>query len=192
VIAAANGLACGGRGSYDWRRVPGWFAFVLDSTWNLIGVTAALLVRVFSLRAGDPELLASLSRRQNRNVFRFGWSPRARFAFTVGNTITNAHDVEDRERLSLVERHEGLHVWQQRWFGPIFPLVYGLWMLGGAITGSVVWLVLRARHVGQSWFVVVERHAYYYNPFEHWAYAADDDWPPARMTRLKRPQQASG
>ena len=53
-------------------------------------------------------------------------------------------------------------------------------MVGGALTGSVVWLFHRDR---EAWPVVVERHAYYYNPFEHWAYAADDEWPPARMTQ---------
>ena len=31
-------------------------------------------------------------------------------------------------------------MWQQRWFGPIFPIVYGVWMAGGAITGAIVWL----------------------------------------------------
>ena len=68
-------------------------------------------------------------------MYRNGFSPRKRFAFTAGNTITNAGDVERPRRRSLVERHEGLHVWQQRWFGPIFPLVYGTWMIGGALTG---------------------------------------------------------
>ena len=143
-------------------------------------MTAALAVHALS-RRGDPGYLPELSRRQGRHVYRHGFSPRKRFAFTVGNTITNARDIEDESRRQLIERHEGLHVWQQRWFGPLFPLVYGLWMVGGALTGSVAWLFHRDR---EAWAVVVERHAYYYNPFEHWAYAADDAWPPARMTRL--------
>ena len=48
--------------------------------------------------------------------------------------------------------------------------------LGGAITGAIVWLRHRDR---DACAVVVERHAYYYNPFEHWAYAADHDVAPA-------------
>ena len=135
-------------------------------------------------RRGDPGYLPELSRRQGRHVYRHGFSPRKRFAFTVGNTITNARDIEDESRRKLIERHEGLHVWQQRWFGPLFPLVYGLWMVGGALTGSVAWLFHRDR---EAWAVVVERHAYYYNPFEHWAYAADHDWPPLAWIRLAMP-----
>ena len=180
VLAGANGVISGWRGIYDWRRAPGWAGAALDATWGLVDVTAALAVHALS-RRGDPGYLPELSRRQGRHVYRHGFSPRKRFAFTVGNTITNARDIEDESRRKLIERHEGLHVWQQRWFGPLFPLVYGLWMIGGALTGSVAWLFHRDR---EAWAVVVERHAYYYNPFEHWAYAADDAWPPARMTRL--------
>ena len=112
-------------------------------------MTAALAVHALS-RRGDPGYLPELSRRQGRHVYRHGFSPRKRFAFTVGNTITNARDIEDESRRQLIERHEGLHVWQQRWFGPLFPLVYGLWMVGGAVTGSVVWMFHRDRKRGRS------------------------------------------
>ena len=79
-------------------------------------------------------------------------------------------------------------MWQQRWFGPIFPIVYGVWMAGGAVSGTIVWL----RHRDTKIAVVVERHAYYYNPFEHWAYAADHNWPPHRMIRLAGGASRSG
>jgi hypothetical protein len=181
AVAGVNGGLAGWYGIYDWRRGSGWAAAVLDSTWNLIGTTGALVVRAFGLRRADTGYVREMSRRQNRYVYRAGWTPRRRFAFTVGNTITNARNIEDDARRSLIVRHEGLHVWQQRWFGPLFPLVYGVWMVGGAITGSITWLV---RGRAQAWSVIVERHAYYYNPFERWAYTADHDWPPPRMTRL--------
>jgi hypothetical protein len=181
AVAGLNGAVAGWCGVYDWRRATGWGAAVLDSTWNLVGTTGALVVHALTLPRRDRGYLRDMSRRRNRHVYRGGWTPRRRFAFTVGNTITNARDVEDPRRRSLIERHEGLHVWQQRWFGPLFPLVYGLWMAGGAMTGSIAWLVRRR---GQAWAAVVERHGYYYNPFERWAYRADDDWPPPRMIRL--------
>jgi hypothetical protein len=180
VIAGANGCISGWRGIYDWRRAPGWFAAVLDATWGLVGTAGSLLVHVASRVRGDPGYLADLSARQGRHVYRRGFSPRKRFAFTAGNTITNARTIENPRRRSLIERHEGLHVWQQRWFGPLFVIIYVLWMVGGAITGAIVWL----RHRDAAIAVVVERHSYYYNPFEHWAYAADGNWPPHRMVRL--------
>ena len=88
--------------------------------------------------------------RQGRHVYRRGFSPRKKFAFTAGNTITNAGEIEKARRRSLIEVHEGLHVWQQRWFGPIFPIVYGAWMVGGAVTGAVVWVLPPRRAVGRS------------------------------------------
>jgi hypothetical protein len=180
VIAGANGVVSGWRGIYDWRRAPGWVGAVLDSTWGLVGITGSLAVHAMSRFRGDPGFLPQLSVRKGRHVYRHGFSPRKKFAFTAGNTITNARDVELPRRHSLIDVHEGLHVWQQRWFGPIFPLVYAAWMLGGGMTGTIAWL----RHRDESWGIVVERHAYYYNPFERWAYAADHNWPPHRMIRL--------
>jgi hypothetical protein len=180
AIAGANGVVAGWCGIYDWRRPAGWAAAALDATWGMVGVTGSLVVQGLSHGRGDPGYVTVLSRRQNRHVYRRGFSPRRRFAFAVGNTITNARDVDAERRRLLIERHEGLHVWQQRWFGPFFPALYGAWMLGGVVSGSVVWL----RRRSTSWAVTVERHAYYYNPFERWAYAADEDWPPPRMARL--------
>jgi hypothetical protein len=167
VIAGANGVVSGWRGVYDWRRASGWAAAVLDSTWGLAGTTAALAVHGLSGLRGDPGYLDALSARRNRHVYRRGFAPRPRFAFTAGNTITQAGDVERERRRLLVERHEELHVWQQRWFGPVFPIVYGAWLAGGALTGTIVWWQRRT----DTWFTTVERHAYYANPFERWAYA---------------------
>jgi len=181
IVAGANGVVSGWRGIYDWRRPSGWFGAVLDSTWGLVGITGSLAIHMLSRVRGNPGYAAALSTRQGRHVYRDGFSLRPRFAFCVGNTITGAGDVATERRRELVERHEGLHVWQQRWFGPVFPIVYGGWFVGGVITGSYVWV----RHRDTSWVVPVERHAYYYNPFERWAYAADDNWPPGRMVRLR-------
>jgi hypothetical protein len=188
VIAGANGVISGWRGIYDWRHASGWVAAALDSTWGLVGTTGSLAVHVVSRVGRDADYLAELSARKSRHVYRYGFSPRKRFAFTVGNTITNARDIELSRRRALVERHEDLHVWQQRWFGPVFPVVYAAWMVGGAITGSVAWL----RRRDAPYAVFVERHAYYYNPFERWAYAADDNWPPRSMLRRRLSRSGSG
>lgn len=179
AVAGVNGLVGGWRGVYDWRRARGWAAAVLDSTWGIVGTAAALGVHALSHATGDPGYVDDLSRRKNRHVYARGFRPRRRFAFTAGNVVTGAGDTSRRRRRELVERHEDLHVWQQRWFGPLFPLLYGGWMAGGALVGTVAW----ARGREPSWTRAVDRRAYYLNPFERWAYAADGNWPPAGLTR---------
>ena len=180
VIGGAHGALNGWRGSYDWRRGTGWAASALDASWNLIGTTAGLGVHALSRMKGDPEYVEELSRRQGRHVYVRGFSPRKSFAFTFGNVITNAADITKPQRRELIEVHEGLHVWQQRWFGPLYPVGYGLWMLGGAIAATVAWLP----HRRAPWFNYAERYAYYHNPFERWAYSAEHRWPPGRLVRL--------
>jgi hypothetical protein len=179
IVGGTNGALSGWRGVYDWRHPRGAIGFVLDSTWGLVGVAAGLVVHALSSRR-SPGYVAALSRRRGHHVYERGWSPRRGFAFTAGNVITGAGDPTDPRRQQLVERHEGLHVWQQRMFGPFFPVFDGAWMAGGAVSGTLVW----ARRRG-SLFATIERHAYYYNPFERWAYVHDGHWPPARMQRAR-------
>ncbi|MFZ9865199.1 MAG: hypothetical protein ACO3FR_11790, partial [Ilumatobacteraceae bacterium] len=59
------------------------------------------------------------------------------------------------------------HVWQARIFGPVYPLVYALWFVGGTLVGATKWL-LSDRSVALSRMVDVD--AYYRNPFERHAY----------------------
>ena len=180
LVGGANGALSGVRALYDWRRASGWAGALLDSTWGLIGTAGGLGVHALSR---DAVYLPELSIRRGHHVYQRGWAPRRGFAFTAGNVITGAGDPTSERRRQLVERHEGLHVWQQRFFGPFFPLLYGGWMAGGAVTGAIAWSRTRAEPL----FHVVERHAYYYNPFERWAYVADENWPPRRMQRSSRP-----
>jgi hypothetical protein len=175
VIGGANGAVSGWRGIYDWRSWRGWSGAVLDSTWGMVGVLGGLASHVAALFL-PPGYVDAMSRRQGRHVYQRGWSPKRGFAFTAGNVISGAGDPTNERRRQLVDRHEMLHVWQQRSFGPIFVVVYAAWMLGGAITGTAVWLRKRG-----SLYDTVERHAYYYNPFERWAYVHDENWPPRRM-----------
>ena len=80
-------------------------------------------------------------------------------------------------RQRLVTDHEDVHVWQGRWFGPLYPLLYGGWMVAGGRR--------RRRRLGRRAGAtsrsakVVETCAYYLNPFEWWAYSRDGHWPPA-------------
>ncbi len=121
-----------------------------------------------------------MSRRANRHVYQRGFVPRRGFAITIGNVVSGAGDPTLARRRRLVIEHEDVHVWQARWFGPFYPLLYGSWMVLGAGVGAVVWLSRRRdAPVGK----VVESTAYYLNPFEWWAYSRAGHWPPGGLLR---------
>ena len=182
VVGAANGAVSGGRGIYDWRSTRGLVAFGLDSTWNLVGVTAALVVHAVNV-AGRVPVADDLARRQGRHVYAGGFRIRRGFVVCVGNVVSAATGPGGLDpatpagarRRRLVEVHEDLHVWQQRWFGPLFVVAYAAWSAGGVVVGSLAWLRHGRAHRIRDW---IETAAYYDNPFEYWAYRADGSWPP--------------
>lgn len=177
VVAGLNGALSGWRGVYPWRLTTGVLGFVLDSTWAMISTGGALLAHFGSIVRGAPGYDDSLSRRRNRHVYRRGVALKAGYALTVGNVVCGAGDTDRPRRRRLVTDHEYVHVWQGRWFGPVYPVLYGLWAALGAVVGAVMWLV-RGRRRGTPFGGMVESVAYYLNPFEWWAYSRDDLWPP--------------
>lgn len=178
VVGAANGAISGSRLIYAWREPRGIGAFVLDSTWALPMSAAALVAHAVAVtqpqRGG---FVAALSERVNRHVYIRGLRIRRGFLMTIGNTVNGAGEQvrTSARRQRLVTDHEDVHVWQGRWFGPLFPVLYGGWMVAGAAAGAVLW-ASRRRH--QPFAQVVETCAYYLNPFEWWAYSRDGHWPP--------------
>jgi hypothetical protein len=98
------------------------------------------------------------------------------FAFTHGNVISNASTGREslvEERRSFIDRHEGLHVWQNRIFGPLYQAVYVAWFAGGALVGAFTWALKKDKPRMKK---LVETAAYYDNPFEFWAYKRDQHW----------------
>jgi hypothetical protein len=174
IVAGASGAAAGVRGIYDWRSPKGAIAFALDSTWALPTTTAGLFAHAAAAVRGDARYAESLSRRRNRHVYGRGFQPRRGFAITLGNVVSGAGDVSKPRRVKLVTDHEDVHVWQARWFGPLYPLAYAGFAAGGAVVGAAASLLGRGR-IGK----LVETCGYYLNPFEYWAYSRDDHWPPA-------------
>jgi hypothetical protein len=175
LVGGINGAVCGWRGTYDWRSPGGVVGFGLDSTWAFGTTAAALLAHVAARVRGDAQYDVELSRRHNRHVYGRGFQLRKGFAFTLGNVIAGAGDLTRERRRRLITDHEDVHVWQARWFGPLYPVLYVGWMLSAGLVGAAVWTVRRR---GQPFGRVVESCAYYLNPFEWWAYSRDDHWPP--------------
>lgn len=175
VVGGLNGAISGARRIYPWRRWSGAVGFVLDSTWACIPVATGLVAHaVAAVSKGG--FVPALSARQGRHVYRRGLVFRRGYALTLGNVVSGAGDVDRPRRARLVADHEGVHVWQARWLGPLYLLAYGVWAVLGAAVGLVAWLVRGRREpVGQ----VVETCAYYLNPFEWWAYSRDANWPPS-------------
>jgi hypothetical protein len=186
-VAAANGAVSGWRGIYDWRSATGVVAFVLDSTWASATTLAGLVAHAVGRATSGSGYAPELSRRHNRHVYSAGFRLRKGFAVTLGNVVNGAGDVTRARRAKLVTDHEDVHVWQARWFGPAYPLLYSAWMAGGAAVATVMWAT-RRRH--ERLGKLIESCAYYLNPFEWWAYSRDDHWPPSgKLAELgwKRP-----
>ncbi len=178
AVGAVNGLLSGRRGIYDWSSAKGVGGFVLDSTWSIGNTATSLVAHAVGAIRGRAEFDRALSFRHNRHVYGRGFQPRKGFAITLGNVINGAGDTGRARRAKLVTDHEDVHVWQSRWFGPAFPVLYVGWMVGGAAIGVVMWVVARR---DEPFTKVVETCAYYLNPFEYWAYSRDDYWPPKAM-----------
>lgn len=181
VTGGANGLVSGLRGIYDWRRPSGVVAMALDSTWALLPTATGLLVHLVNAASPSAEPLPST--RAGYHVYVGGFRLRRGFVLAAGNVVTGLAGPADlpegsaraEHRRRLVEQHEASHVWQGRLFGPLYPIAYGAWMIGGAVVGTAVWL----RRRDERWFSLVETAAYYDNPFEWWAYRRAGSWPPA-------------
>jgi hypothetical protein len=179
VAGALHGEISGARQIYEWRRPRGWAYFLLDSTWGLLGSTLGVVVHLINLVARGSRYRADLSARRNRHVYEGGFRLKRGFIVTMGNVISNAAGsgtrIEDRPgRLQLIDRHEGLHIWQNRVFGPLMQATYVVWAAGGLLYGLGFWLMHRDESLG----VVVLTTVYYDNPLEYWAYRLDGHWPP--------------
>lgn len=177
AIGAVSGLLAGRQRMYDWRTGRGRRAFVLDHTWALATTGAGVVAAGMNLVLRSP-IEHSLTRRQNRMAFERGLAVRPGFALSVGYVVSGAADRHGRmtpRRRRLVTDHEDVHIWQARRWGPLYPLLYGTWLAGGAAMGLWRW-----RRSGQSSAMAhVDAAAYYSNPFEWRAYTEDRNWPPS-------------
>ena len=185
VVAGVNGIISGWRGVYSWRTSRGVVAWVLDSTWASVPVGVGLLAHVAAAVSGKAGYAPSLSHRQNRHVYRGGLHLQAGFALTVGNVISSAGDLARERRRKLITDHESVHIWQARWFGPTYLVLYIGWTVVGAAVGVLRWWHQRQQPPATrvSLGAMVESCSYYLNPFEWWAYSRDNLWPPPGLAK---------
>ena len=182
VVGGLNGLISGAVGLYGWHRGKGWLFFVLDSTWGLLGNLLALVLHILNHVGGDPVYVNDTCSRTNRHVYEGGIGLRRGFALALGNVISNAggsvglrgESERVAKRRKFVVAHEGVHVLQNRLFGPLYQAIYVGWMAVFAVIGVLIWLLRERKDLGQ----IIETLAYYNNPFEYWAYRNDKYWPP--------------
>jgi len=166
LVGGANGLISGARHIYNWESWEGWTAFIADSTWGLVGTALGDLVHLINLGwESNGDFDRELSRRQNRHVYGKGFHIREDFAFTQGNVISHLGG-GDADTL----KHETLHVWQSRIFGPIYQGLSLKWYVTGGAIGLVLGTPL-AIEGKQSIFKSIEDVAYYDNPWETWAHS---------------------
>lgn len=180
ATGAINGILSGSRGVYAWTEPTGVAAFALDSTWALPGTAAGVALNGVNSLIPASGYSDSYSYRKNRHVFARGLALRKSFATTLGNVVTNAclgRGDEVADHHELLELHEELHIWQQRWFGPIYQVGYAIWGIVGVAVGGVYGMLSRRRlQEGVKIWRLVETAAYYDNPFEYWAYRKQGRW----------------
>jgi PE family len=172
AINDANLLIQRELGIYNFRDWRGWAAFLLDYTWGFPGTALGYgvqAINAFYPNSGgyDPAFSALVG----SHVYRGGIGLPG-FATTMGNVTTHLGTGPGADDLMI--NHEEVHVWQSRIFGPLFQTSYVGWVVGGVFVGTGYWLF----HPNQDWFSLVETAAYYDNPWEVWAYANDNNWPP--------------
>ena len=173
VSAGAVGALTGGLNGtfriYPWNGfgVP---QFLADVTWGLTGSTIGGLVHLYNCLFGERAPYERLG--ANQFLHGFHMPGKDTFAFTQGSVMSNLKEQPGQ----ALWRHERLHVFQNRAFGPFFTLTYLGWMAVMLIP-AVVAGILRKQKVFEGGKTVeygvgnrVEAWCYYSNPWETWAY----------------------
>jgi RHS repeat-associated protein len=153
AFGAYNGLFMGYSGAYNWSNVSGYVAFALDSTWGLGGTALGTLLHLTNIFIGSWKTFdGDLTYRQNRQVFEGGACLEHDSAFTLGNVSSNMGGAD-----AGLLAHETAHIWQNRFFGPLFLTTYA----GVGVAGAIL---------GVPFSGGIRTMAYLDNPFEAWSY----------------------
>jgi hypothetical protein len=168
-IGGINGAFTGKRNIYDWSSIEGRRAFFIDSTWGLLGTSLSNISNVYNSVIAPSSYQPDLSERQNRQVYDEGFYFEKNSAVTLGNVISNLEGRDPSTGSDLLD-HESVHIQQNRSHGPLYPLSYASWSVGGAVAGLVA-----APFTEQNWRDDVRDMAYVNNPWEREAYKYGGD-----------------
>lgn len=160
VIGAFTGMMAGIWRIHRWVRA-GALEFLLDTTWGLAGVTNASLLHLVNFAwAGH-----GAETRSGAHRYEKGFRMKQDFAFTQGPVMSELNvPVGDS-----LYRHEVVHVWQNRIFGPLFFLTYVAWM-AAMISPAVIVSIFKGRILDR-----IQGYCYFSNPWEAWGYKVQED-----------------
>jgi len=158
-----------------WRHLLGLAS--LEETVGGLSLTADKLIDAALVVVERWEL-----ERHGRPLGESSQEPQRLFVLALGNVVSAAGgpgglsgaSPQAVRRRRLVDVHEGVHLFQNRLFGPLYALGYLAWMAAAGAAGLAVGLTADRKRLRR----VVETFAYYDNPFEYWAYRRDSSWPP--------------
>jgi hypothetical protein len=160
VVGAFTGMMAGIWRIHPWGRT-GVIELVLDTTWGLAGATNASLLHVVNFAwAGH-----GAETRNSAHRYEKGFRIKQDFAFTQGPVMSEL-SVQPGDSLY---RHEIVHVWQNRAFGPLFVLTYVAWMAAMLIPALIV-SIWRGRP-----FDRLQGYCYFSNPWEAWGYKVQEN-----------------
>jgi hypothetical protein len=171
VVSGSNGVISGRRQIYQWRSPLGWLAFFADSTWAIMGTALTVLLLLLRPLSRTALYQREYSQRQNRLIYEDGFglggisqtfgslariTPRQLIPVEMGGSL---------EIFQAAIRHETLHIWQNRLFGPFLYGSYLLWLPLGAVLGCLFGIFVKQSLLLSMWDM-----AYYNNPWETWAW----------------------
>jgi hypothetical protein len=129
--------------------------FILDKTWGLSGTANGCTVHLYNLWTPDvlhvtthtPGLPPSVAAvvAQGGHQYSNGFAFTSTAAFTQGNVSTNLSCAETVAVATIdasTVTHESEHIAQNRLFGPLFTLLYMLWLLVMAVPGLIAGCVV--------------------------------------------------
>lgn len=153
-VGAFTGWMAGLHRIYDWKGA-GVAQLLGDVVWGLAGSTTAALVGLFNAFFGEHVD----DGRTGAHRYSKGFRLKQDFAFTQGNVMSCLTVATT----APLYKHERLHVFQNRVFGPFFMLTYIAWM--------AVWIVPSLLASLFKWDGrFIEGWCYRSNPWEIWAY----------------------
>jgi hypothetical protein len=158
-VGAFTGMMAGIWMIHPWRRT-GALQLLLDTTWGLAGATNACLLHLFNFAWARH----GAETRTGAHRYEKGFRIKHDFAFTQGPVMSEL-DVPPGKPLY---RHEMVHVWQNRAFGPLFVMTYVAWM-AVMLFPAVIVSIRKGRP-----FDRLQGYCYFSNPWEAWGYKVQE------------------